>query len=141
MKKTIMIFAVLLWVLAAQAAIAAAAFDFTSAPSEFDKYELSDGDVDVLDFRKTQFLPGQYLEVYSGPGENYYRCADGKASVSTDGDVLCAGRIGKWMMIEYWKNDEKTPRVGYIDSEKLKNVPDCNEIHFESIPVFMWSNT
>ncbi|MBP3524719.1 MAG: hypothetical protein J6M56_14310 [Clostridia bacterium] len=141
MKKTIMIFAVLLWVLAAQAAMAAAAFDFTSAPGEFDKYELSDGDVDVLDFRKTQFLPGQYLEVYSGPGENYYRCADGKASVSTDGDVLCAGRIGKWMMIEYWKNDEKTPRVGYIDSEKLKNVPDCNEIHFESIPVFMWSNT
>ena len=140
MKKAIMILAMLLWALSAQAAMAAA-FDFASAPSDFVIYDLSDEDIDVLDFRKTQFACGQYLEVYSGPGEGYYRCANGKAGVSTDGDILCAGRIGKWLMVEYWKNDEKTARVGYINSEKLKNVPDCDELRLASIPVFMWSNT
>lgn len=137
MKKTVLILAALIWMLIAQGAMA---FDFDSLPREFDISDLSDENLDVLEFEKLQLAPGQYQEVYSGPGEHYYRCADGKAGVSTSGDVLCAGRVGKWLLVKYQKNDGGASCVGYIDSEKLKKAPDCDELHFESIPVFMWGN-
>lgn len=133
MKKTMLILAVLIWMLTAQSAMA---FDFDTLPEEFDLHDLWAMDLDVLEFERLQLAPGQDLEVYSGPGEQYCRCAD----MSTGADVLCAGRVGKWLLVKYRENDGSAPCVGYIDAEKLQKAPDCGELHFESIPVFMWEN-
>ena len=74
----------------------------------------------VLNFRAYDLKPNQKLEVYSGPGTQYYRSANGKASVSTNGTVWIAGRDGGWLAIAYETNGGSR-RIGYIDMSRLKD--------------------
>lgn len=138
MKRVVLLVLVLILMLSTHGVLA---FDYSTAIDDYRIYDLGWSiDIHTLSFEKMKFETGKYLEVYSGPGENYYRCADGKAGVSTDGEIFCAGRDGRWMMIEYVKNDG-VKRIGYIDTKKLKRVPDCSEIPFEDIPAFTSRNT
>lgn len=74
----------------------------------------------VLDFRAYDLKPNQKLDVYSGPGTGYYRSANGKASVSTNGSVWIAGRENGWLAVAYDTNGGSR-RIGYIDMGRLKD--------------------
>ena len=65
-----------------------------------------------------KFTGGKKYEVYSGPGENYLRGANGKASVSTNDWIQVFGEQNGWIMIQY-AIDSKHYRIGYIQSKSL----------------------
>ncbi len=70
----------------------------------------------------------QVLPVYSAPGTSSWRGGDGKASVSTNGAIYCAGYESGWMLIFYEVTGGVNAggiRVGYIrDLQGKYRVPD-----------------
>ncbi len=82
-----------------------------------------------LYFVHWDFYGGQSLAVYAGPGYEYYRGAGGWASVSTNGAIYMAGRVGDWAMIMYQKSDGGF-RVGFIDASELMYDLGGDEIYF-----------
>lgn len=81
----------------------------------------------VLNFRSYELKAGQKLEVFTGPGENYYRCANGKAGASTNEKVRIAGREKGWIAVEYETNGGSW-RIGYTLERKLKDKLDLDEL-------------
>ena len=75
----------------------------------------------------------QKIAVYSGPGHEYMRAANGKAMVSTNDWVDCFGKIGDWYLIEYSVNNSRNRR-GFIsrydiyssDAMNQAVLPDAN---------------
>ena len=66
---------------------------------------------------------GQKLAVYSAPSKQSWRGANGKASVSTNGNVWAAGWESGWLLIMYETNNGSV-RVGYVNGADIKgNVP------------------
>ena len=65
-----------------------------------------------------QFTGGKKYEVYSGPGENYLRGANGKAGVSTNDWIQVFGEENGWIMIQY-AIDSAHYRIGYIPAKAL----------------------
>ncbi len=63
--------------------------------------------------RTVQFPAGKSYPVYYGPGEQYARCADGQASVSTNGWIQVLGEEDGWVMIHYGI-DVSRGRIGWI---------------------------
>ena len=55
------------------------------------------------------------LDVYSGPGEDYYRNAEGRAVLATSDKVYCAGSEDNWLMVAYESN-EGIPKIGYVQN-------------------------
>lgn len=53
------------------------------------------------------------LDVYSGPSEDYYRNAEGRAVLATSDKVYCAGSEENWLMVAYESN-EGIPKIGYV---------------------------
>lgn len=70
------------------------------------------------------------LKVYSGPGEKYYRGANGKASVSTNDVIYVAGWAGDWLLVKYWTNAGPS-RVGYVHRSGLTGEVDAPELALE----------
>ncbi len=68
---------------------------------------------------------GKYA-VYSGPGENYLRAANGKASVSMKGWVQCFGTENGWTLIQYEVAHDQY-RFGWV-----KDALTDKELNFES---------
>lgn len=69
--------------------------------------------------------------VYTGPGEEYFVAAEGRAKVSTNGSILCYGRVDDWLMVYY--NTSSGSRVGYIDAGEYAQVVDgFRELSFGS---------
>lgn len=66
-------------------------------------------------FRKDEKYP-----VYSGPSEDYYRAANGKASVSTNDWIQVFGCENDRVLIQYAISREKS-RFGYISAEAVQN--------------------
>ena len=76
-------------------------------------------------FTEFTFTPGEKYSVYSGPGDHYVRGANGKAAVSTNGNVYVYGWDSGWLLILY-RLDSGGGRIGYIDGSKMTdtvNVP------------------
>ena len=65
-----------------------------------------------------QFPKGKTYEVYRGPGQNYGRSANGKASVSTNDTIMVYGVRGGWMLISYGISGGHT-RYGWISTAEL----------------------
>ena len=57
---------------------------------------------------------------YTGPGTNYIRANNGKASVSTNGAVYALGYENGWMLMLYEANYAGQYRVGYIETSRIK---------------------
>lgn len=73
-------------------------------------------------FLEDYVLPkGLKLPVYRGPGEEFGRAADGKASLSTNGWSQVFGQEGDWLLVQYEINEGQM-RFGYVSSKKL-NIP------------------
>lgn len=79
-------------------------------------------------FKDKFFYGGQSLPVYSGPGYEYYRAANGWAKVSTDEPIMAAGREGDWVLILYGLSDGY--RVGYVDRSQLKYTLSADQLSF-----------
>lgn len=71
-------------------------------------------------------------DVYSGPGTQYYREANGKASVSTNDWVQVFGREGEWVLIQYRVSGAKL-RFGYVHQSALADLSQAPELKFESV--------
>ncbi len=82
------------------------------------------------DFAETYFKAGQSFPVYSGPGTQYYRAANGKATVSSNGSIYVAGQGNGWLLVMYYI-DGRTARVGYIDGSKVKDSFYAAPLSFE----------
>ena len=64
------------------------------------------------------FAPGKKYPVYRGPGEEYGRAGNGKASVSTNSWIQVFGEHDGWLMIQYALDDARC-RVGWIPRNAL----------------------
>lgn len=73
-------------------------------------------------------------DVYSGPGTQYFREANGKASVSTNDWIQVFGREGEWVLIQYRVSGAKL-RFGYIHESALAEPSQVPELKFESVPL------
>ena len=71
-------------------------------------------------------------DVYSGPGTQYYREADGKAAVSSNDWVQVFGTDGDWVLIQY-RIDGPLLRFGYIRASALKDPAGVPELVLESV--------
>lgn len=79
------------------------------------------------------FKPNQKFPVYSGPGTNYHRSADGKAVVSTNGEVYVGGWENGWLMVMYWTNNGNI-RVGYVQGKDFKDNVSASALQFDYVP-------
>lgn len=61
------------------------------------------------------------LAVFTAPDEDSYRASNGKASVSTGGEIRLLGEISGWTMIEY-EVSLRTSRIGFVPAS-LMQVP------------------
>ena len=77
------------------------------------------------------FLKGKTFEVYRGPGKNYDRSANGKATVSTNDTILVYGIRGDWMFISYALSSGRT-RYGWISTSGFPTsiLENCPELVF-----------
>lgn len=93
----------------------------TTNPSGKSISDVRDDSIDQpLDgFFGYQFKADQKLKVFTGPGENYLRAANGKASCSTNGNVYVGGTENGWLLIMYMTNGGSV-RVGYVRGYKDK---------------------
>lgn len=81
-----------------------------------------------------QFAEVRRYDVYSGPGEQYYREADGKAVVSTNGWIAVFGEEDGWLLICYRVN-EQLLRFGYIRASAEEAGVSVSQLMWRSDPV------
>ncbi len=79
-------------------------------------------------------LKAGVYDVYSGPGKEYFREADGKARVSTKDWVQVFGRDGDWVLIQYRVKDSLL-RFGYIHQSAFSDIGEVPVLHFEAVAV------
>ena len=73
--------------------------------------------------------------VYTAPSENAYRCANGKASCSTNSYVSEAGFFSGWLLVRYETNNGGV-RVGYIPPRYVSGFQSkMRTPQFDYIPV------
>ena len=71
--------------------------------------------------------------VYTAPSADAYRCAGGKARVSTDAAMDDAGYEAGWLLVRYETSDGGC-RVGYIPPRYVKGFESNMYPHFDYIP-------
>ena len=71
--------------------------------------------------------------VYSAPSSDAYRCANGKASCSTDAPMADGGFVNGWLLVRYETN-RGNYRVGYIPPKYVRNYKSHMAPHFGYIP-------
>ncbi|MBN1778503.1 MAG: YARHG domain-containing protein [Clostridiales bacterium] len=86
-----------------------------------------------LGFEEYPFAPGQKLDVYSGPGYNYVRGANGKAMTSTNGAVYVYGWESGWLLALYRLNSG-SGRMGYIPGSQMKDTVNAPYLIFSYQP-------
>ncbi len=82
-------------------------------------------------FEYVQLKAGQKLPVYSAPSSNSWQGANGKAKVSTNGNVWSAGWENGWLLVMYETNSGSV-RVGYVAADAIKgNVPENRRLTYD----------
>ena len=79
--------------------------------------------------KNVKFAMGKKYEVYSGPGKDYLRAADGKAVVSTNDWIQVFGRENGWILIQY-EIDKDHMRFGWIPEKALPKSASVDELSF-----------
>ncbi len=82
-----------------------------------------------LTAQKIKFTGGQKLPVYSGPGDEYERAANGKASVSTNDWIQVFGSEKGFILIQYAISASQM-RMGYIDQSSLPKNANVSPLQF-----------
>ena len=89
------------------------------------------------------FEKGKKYPVYTGPGTNYYREADGKASVSTNDWIQVFGEEDGWLLMQYHVTDAMN-RIGWINATQKEagiSVPQLRWNGSEAICHNWWLTT
>ena len=76
------------------------------------------GSWSLTGFEPVTLKSGQKLAVYSAPGTDSWRGANGKAMVNTNGSVWAAGWDGNWLQVFYEVNNGGL-RVGYVNGSAI----------------------
>lgn len=85
-------------------------------------------------FSYIELKAGQKLPVYSAPSRSAWQGANGKAKVSTNGNVWSAGWENGWLLIMYETNSGSV-RVGYVDAGDIKgDVPENRRLTYDYLP-------
>lgn len=79
--------------------------------------------------KNVKFAMGKKYEVYSGPGKDYLRAADGKAAVSTNDWIQVFGKENGWILIQY-EIDKDHMRFGWISEKALPKSASVDELSF-----------
>lgn len=87
-----------------------------------------------------QFTGGQKFEVYSGPGTEYERAANGKAMVSTNDWIQVFGREGDYILIQYDITSDQM-RFGYILSSALPKGASVSALQLDLNDAIILQNT
>jgi hypothetical protein len=82
----------------------------------------------------TSRLTGEF-DVYSGPGTNYYRAADGTARVA-GGQCRIYGITGDWALIGYGYGNNLY-RIGYVDKAAVPGDVGVGTLNFSNVPMTM----
>ena len=82
-----------------------------------------------LNAQRVKFSGGQKYEVYSGPGTNYLRANNGRASVSTNDWIQVFGAENGYILIQYDLSSSRN-RFGYIPQSALPGGADVSPLSF-----------
>lgn len=85
-----------------------------------------------MEFTLTDVESYRTMKVFSGPGAQYYRGANGRAVASANGEIWVCGWEGDWLLILYQTNKGPS-RVGYVNREYIDNRKELEipEVQFE----------
>lgn len=83
----------------------------------------------TLSAEKIKFTGGKKYNVYTGPGENYLRGANGKAVVSTNDWIQVFGRENGWILIQYAISRDHM-RFGWIPEKALPKGASVGGVNF-----------
>lgn len=93
------------------------------------------GNWSLTGFRYVNVRSDKNLAVYSAPGKNAWRGANGKAQMSTNGAVWAAGWDSGWLLVFYEVNKGGL-RVGYVNGSELRDRGDVwEQLMFSRTPV------
>lgn len=87
-----------------------------------------------------EFPENQKYEVYAAPGEDSYRPAKGKASVSTNGGIEVYGETQGWLLIRYEVSRDQR-RMGYIRLDALPLDTPVRALRFGYQPAVVTKDT
>lgn len=88
----------------------------------------------TLTAQKVSFSGGKKYEVYQGPGEEYGRAGNGKASVSTNDWIQVFGRENGWIMIQYDISSDHM-RIGWIPEAALSSSAKVSDLQYTPVTV------
>ena len=91
---------------------------------------------DILQAKRVKFTGGRRYAVYTGPGEKFYRAADGKAAVSTNDWIQVFGVEDGWAMIQYDLTSDQC-RIGWIDASALPKNAAVSALRFNDQPALI----
>ena len=81
------------------------------------------------DPQSIKFTANKKYAVYSGPGEQYSRGANGKAQMSTNDWVQVFGKENEWIMVQYDISKDHM-RIGWIPEKALPKNASVNQLTF-----------
>ena len=87
------------------------------------------GNDNLPDPQRIRFTANKKYAVYSGPGEQYLRSANGKASLSTNDWVQVFGRENGWIMVQYDITSDHM-RIGWIREKALPKKASVDDLEF-----------
>lgn len=93
-----------------------------------------------LQAQNIQFTGGQKYDVYSGPGQQYERGANGKAKVSTNDWIQVFGTEGDYILIQYAISSSQM-RFGYILKSSLPKKASVSPLVFDWSDAVITENT
>ncbi len=93
-----------------------------------------------LTAQNVKFTSGKKYPVYSGPGVEYERAANGKAIVSTNDWIQVFGAENGWILIQYDITSTKM-RFGYIEASALPKNASVGALPFSSNEATVAHNT
>lgn len=82
-----------------------------------------------LTAQNIRFRSDQKYDVYSGPGKDYLRASNGKATVSTNDWIQVFGREDGWILIQY-AIDKDHMRFGWISEKALPEFAAVKKLVF-----------
>lgn len=88
-----------------------------------------------LTAQEIKFTSGKKYAVYSGPGEDYLRAANGKAAASTNDWIQVFGTDGDWVLIQYDISANQM-RFGYIQASALPKNAQVEELAFQPVSAY-----
>lgn len=90
----------------------------------------------TLTAERIKFGSGKKYPVYQGPGTEYGRAANGKASVSTNDWIQVFGEENGYIMIQYDISKDQY-RIGWIDKKALPSGEKVDEFAFQPVQGYL----